>query len=181
MFTIGEFSKINKISTRMLRHYDKIGLLKPAKIDSWTGYRYYSIEQINDIKKITILKNLNFPLKTIKKIKDNNYKNIEEFIKDQKYNLIKQMEEINIKIANLHELDFAKNIFNKYEKQIKIEIIQYPKIFLYSKEYILSHAIPTKLETLITELKQELKEKNIIPSGYPILFWKNEEFTPEKS
>ena len=41
MLKIGEFSKLSRISIRMLRHYDEIGLLKPAEIDRFTDYRYY--------------------------------------------------------------------------------------------------------------------------------------------
>ena len=46
MFRIGEFSKLTQVTIRMLRHYDDVGLLKPAEIDPWTGYRLYSVEQI---------------------------------------------------------------------------------------------------------------------------------------
>jgi hypothetical protein len=42
MLKIGEFSKLSRVSIRMLRHYDDIGLLKPAEVDRFTGYRYYS-------------------------------------------------------------------------------------------------------------------------------------------
>ncbi|WP_097003535.1 TrmO family methyltransferase domain-containing protein [Lacrimispora amygdalina] len=45
MFQIGEFSKLTQITIRMLRYYDEAGLLKPAEIDPWTGYRMYSVEQ----------------------------------------------------------------------------------------------------------------------------------------
>ena len=41
MLKIGEFSKLSRVSVRMLRHYDEIGLLKPAEIDCFTEYRYY--------------------------------------------------------------------------------------------------------------------------------------------
>ena len=40
MLKIGDFSKLSRISIRMLRHYDEIGLLVPESIDSATGYRY---------------------------------------------------------------------------------------------------------------------------------------------
>lgn len=46
MLKIGEFSKLSRVSVRMLRHYDEIGLLPPASIDSATGYRYYSEDQL---------------------------------------------------------------------------------------------------------------------------------------
>jgi hypothetical protein len=43
MFTIGEFGRLGDISIRMLRHYDEIGLLRPAQVDPVTGYRGYAI------------------------------------------------------------------------------------------------------------------------------------------
>ncbi|MEE1041293.1 MAG: MerR family DNA-binding transcriptional regulator, partial [Lachnospiraceae bacterium] len=45
MLKIGEFSKLSRVSVRMLRHYDEIGLLKPAEIDRFTDYRYYREDQ----------------------------------------------------------------------------------------------------------------------------------------
>ena len=42
MLKIGEFSKLSRISIRMLRYYDEMGLLVPETIDPFTGYRYYS-------------------------------------------------------------------------------------------------------------------------------------------
>lgn len=46
MLKIGDFSKLTRVSIRMLRHYDEIDLLKPVEIDPFTGYRYYSEEQL---------------------------------------------------------------------------------------------------------------------------------------
>ncbi|WP_105614768.1 MerR family transcriptional regulator [Vallitalea okinawensis] len=65
MYTIGEFSKIGKVSTKMLRHYDKIGLLLPEKINDENGYRYYSHNQVKDIIMINKLKRYKFSLKEI--------------------------------------------------------------------------------------------------------------------
>ena len=45
MLKIGEFSQLGQVSVRTLRLYDELGLLKPAQIDRFTDYRYYSIEQ----------------------------------------------------------------------------------------------------------------------------------------
>ncbi len=58
MLKIGEFSKLSRVSIRMLRHYDDIGLLKPAEIDTFTGYRYYHEEQLFVIGRITSLKDI---------------------------------------------------------------------------------------------------------------------------
>lgn len=68
MLKIGDFSKLSRVSIRMLRHYDDIGLLKPARIDSFTGYRYYRPEQLPVIGRITALKDMGFALADIIKI-----------------------------------------------------------------------------------------------------------------
>ena len=68
MLKIGDFSKISRVSIRMLRHYDDIGLLKPAKIDDFTGYRYYREDQLFLMGRITALKDMGFSLADIARI-----------------------------------------------------------------------------------------------------------------
>lgn len=68
MLKIGDFSKLSRVSIRMLRHYDDIGLLKPAEIDGFTGYRYYREDQLFIIGRITALKDMGFSLADIVKI-----------------------------------------------------------------------------------------------------------------
>ena len=68
MLKIGEFSKLSRVSVRMLRHYDEIGLLKPAEIDRFTDYRYYREDQLPTAGRITALKDMGFSLADIVKI-----------------------------------------------------------------------------------------------------------------
>lgn len=65
MLKIGDFSKLSRISIRMLRHYDEIGLLVPWSTDSLTSYRYYGEEQLPVAGRITALKDMGFSLSTI--------------------------------------------------------------------------------------------------------------------
>src|SRR5512142_1406841 len=65
MFTVGEFSRIGRVSKRLLRYYDEIGLLKPVHIDKFTGYRYYSAEQLPRLNRILALKDLGLSLEQI--------------------------------------------------------------------------------------------------------------------
>lgn len=65
MLKIGDFSKLSRISIRMLRHYDEIGLLAPEMTDSFTGYRYYSEAQLTAANRITALKDMGFGLAVI--------------------------------------------------------------------------------------------------------------------
>jgi MerR HTH family regulatory protein len=52
MFRIGEFAQIAQVSSRQLRFYDQLGLLQPARTDSQTGYRYYSVKQLPRLNSI---------------------------------------------------------------------------------------------------------------------------------
>ncbi len=65
MYTIGEFAAIGRISVRMLRHYDAIGLLPPARVDDDSGYRYYADAQLTDLLLIVELRQLGIGLDAI--------------------------------------------------------------------------------------------------------------------
>lgn len=65
MFRIGDFSRIARVSARLLRFYDEIGLLAPAHADPQTGYRYYTVAQLPQLNRITVLKELGFSLEQI--------------------------------------------------------------------------------------------------------------------
>lgn len=65
MFRISDFARLTRVSIRMLRHYDAIGLLAPARVDARTGYRYYAADQLPRLNRILALKDLGFPLDQI--------------------------------------------------------------------------------------------------------------------
>ena len=71
MYKIGEFSKIVNIPVRTLRYYDDYGILVPKECDQYTGYRYYSDQNIEECNLIVLLKSLNFSLEEIRIYKDN--------------------------------------------------------------------------------------------------------------
>jgi DNA-binding transcriptional MerR regulator/effector-binding domain-containing protein len=68
MFSIEEFASIGPVSVRMLRHYDEIGLLAPARVDPSTGYRFYSGEQFELLGRILALKDLGLRLDEVTEI-----------------------------------------------------------------------------------------------------------------
>lgn len=68
MLKIGEFSKIAQVSIKTLRYYDQMGLLKPAHIDRYTGYRYYTLAQLPRLNRILALKDLDFSLDQIQEL-----------------------------------------------------------------------------------------------------------------
>jgi len=67
MLKIGEFSKIAKTTIKTLRYYDDIGLFKPSFVDE-NGYRYYELDQLNDLLKIMELRSLDLSIENILEI-----------------------------------------------------------------------------------------------------------------
>ncbi|PZD92972.1 MerR family transcriptional regulator [Paenibacillus sambharensis] len=65
MYKIGVFSQMNKVTVKTLRHYDEIGLLKPAYVEQSTGYRYYCADQLQRLHTILGLKQIGFSLPEI--------------------------------------------------------------------------------------------------------------------
>ncbi|WP_327225582.1 MerR family transcriptional regulator [Streptomyces platensis] len=65
MFTIGDFAQYGRVSARMLRHYDAIGLLRPARTDPVSGYRFYEAAQLARLNRIIALKDLGFSLQQV--------------------------------------------------------------------------------------------------------------------
>jgi DNA-binding transcriptional MerR regulator len=68
MFSIGEFARLGGVSVRTLRHYDEIGLLRPATVDPDTGYRGYSATQLGQINRIIALKELGLSLAQVRRL-----------------------------------------------------------------------------------------------------------------
>ena len=98
MLRIGDFSKLSKISIKTLRYYDKIGLLKPAMIDSATQYRYYTTEQLETVRMISMYKDVGLSNDMISKL---------IYQKDDKYSILQYQKQILIERAE----DIKKALF----------------------------------------------------------------------
>jgi len=68
MLRIGDFSRIARVSVQALRYYDDLGLLKPVEVDRFTGYRYYTFEQLPRLHRILALKDLGLTLEEIARL-----------------------------------------------------------------------------------------------------------------
>jgi DNA-binding transcriptional MerR regulator len=70
MFKIADFSRLTRVTVKMLRHYDEIGLLRPHLVDPASGYRYYSADQLPRLNRIIALKDLGFSLEQVAALLD---------------------------------------------------------------------------------------------------------------
>ena len=71
MLKIGDFARLSQLPVKTLRYYDELGLITPAEVDAFTGYRYYSVEQLPRLNRLLALKDLGFSLEQIRTILDN--------------------------------------------------------------------------------------------------------------
>ena len=62
MIKIGDFARLSQVSVVTLRYYDEMDLLKPVRVDSFTGYRFYSADQLPRLNRVLALKDLGFSL-----------------------------------------------------------------------------------------------------------------------
>lgn len=77
-FSISETAKAVHTTSETLRHYDRIGLVKPSKKDEWTQYRYYTEQDIVRLNTVRALQQMNLPLKEIKRVLE--YDDLEKIV-----------------------------------------------------------------------------------------------------
>lgn len=130
MYKIGDFSKIVNIPVRTLRYYAEYGVLVPSEIDKFTGYKYYSEENVIECEMIKLLKSLDFTLDEIKEyrncideeILEKKKKEIEErmYLLRLKYERLTYMQEELRKqksYVGFNETEEEKVLRRKYEKR----------------------------------------------------------------
>lgn len=107
MYKIGMFSKINKVTVKTLRYYDEMGLLKPAFVDQFTGYRYYTSEQLPVLHKIIALRQIGFSIDEVLLILKGN--NPAELFEKRRTELAQLIEESNQQLSQItHYLEKMK-------------------------------------------------------------------------
>ena len=66
--TIGQVARLSGLTTRALRHYDKLGVLRPAEVSDENGYRFYAREQVETARQVRVLRELEVPLDEVRRI-----------------------------------------------------------------------------------------------------------------
>lgn len=119
MYKIGMFSKMNKVTIKALRYYDEVGLLKPAHIDDFTGYRYYTSEQLPILHQILSLKQMGFSIEEIAKVQKG--LSVDKLLHMKKQQLLQSIAESTMKLAQVEHYLNTQNegVIMKYNVIIK--------------------------------------------------------------
>ncbi len=138
MFQIGEFSKLTQITIRMLRYYDEAGLLKPAEIDPWTGYRMYSADQIPVLNKIIYLRDSGFTVSEIAEAL--NMEDDSSLVTQLDRKKLEVEQTIQVEQEKLNKIEFAKNELLNIKKvkciiTFQLNPYQVVRFFPYAAQY----------------------------------------------
>lgn len=77
-FSVSEAARAAHTTSETLRHYDRIGLVKPGKKDEWTNYRYYTAQDIVRLNTVRALQAMDLPLREIKRVLE--YNDLEKIV-----------------------------------------------------------------------------------------------------
>jgi DNA-binding transcriptional MerR regulator len=127
MMQIREFSRLTGVSVRTLHYYDQIGLLRPARVDKDSGYRYYDEASLLRMQQILFYRELDFPLKDICRILSSPDYDSKQALAEQRQLLCLKKQRLERLIAaiddhvkgeiNMHAFDNRE--FDQYREEVK--------------------------------------------------------------
>ncbi|MCQ2329859.1 MAG: MerR family transcriptional regulator [Paludibacteraceae bacterium] len=175
---IGEFSRMMQVTIKTLRFYEQKGLLLPCQVDEWTGYRYYSIEQMQKLSSIREMQWLGFSLDEIKEMYEAElHEPTDEQIKEKLIQTERQIKELSARRAQL--LNWKKSR-KKIKTMDKFSIQRLPEIIVASHREVLRNyeAIGQMCVNVIAPEMLRLGCKCLQP-GYCFSVEHNDSYQPE--
>jgi DNA-binding transcriptional MerR regulator len=190
VYTSGEFAGMFRVSKKLLRHYNEIGLLVPSKIDPTNGYAYYDQNQCDKMRLILYLRSLQLPLSQIDKfINANEEERLDElnrhllFMRSEK----RVLNRIESELLSLKErISIGKEVFeftqNKTEFSVRVFYLEKP-IYIVGRSIRVKHGSPEhfpSIESLISDFFADDVPAMIPERNLPVMrFGICAEFTPE--
>lgn len=175
MLKIGDFSRISQVTVQALRYYDDMGLLKPLRVDTFTGYRYYAVEQLPRLNRILALKDLGFSLEQIAQVLDEglSLENLRGMLRlkqgEQQQRVREEQERLARVEARLKQIEME-GIMPNYDVVLK-KIEPQPVASL--RKVI---AKPEGVGKMFEELFTYLGTQGVRPAGPPGAIWHDPEF-----
>ena len=175
MFSIGDFARLGRVSVRMLRHYDAIGVLRPAAVDPASGYRFYQADQLRRLNRIIALKDLGFTLEQVSSILDEKV-GIEELrgmLRLRRAQLAEQLAADTARLAGV-EARLRTIETEGYMNTEDVVLKQVPRIRIAELTAVAASYEPASIGPVVTplypELMRRLEAARVNPSG-PAIAW----------
>ena len=150
MLKIGEFSKLSQMTVKALRFYEKEGLLIPASVDEWTGYRFYTTDQLTTAARIKSYRQLDLSIEEIKAIFKG--KNARKILEEKAKALVNQQKEIDVRLSIIN------HILEKDSMKYQVTIKEIPEMTVYYWEKRLEKY--SDMMQVIPEIGEEVRKYN---------------------
>lgn len=167
---IGDFSYIHNIPIQTLRYYDKIGLLKPYRIDQKTNYRYYHINQSQIVDEIQYLRQLDFSLEEIKGIlsKHENLTELNHYINERRQCLLFEKQRLEERLAEINTYQAGAFMYDYKKHNHGLEILTLParRMIIYETKENIYQMTDEAYEFNLRKFKQALRKNNLSYSTF---------------
>jgi DNA-binding transcriptional MerR regulator len=181
MMSIGAFSKISNVTTKTLRYYDEIGLLKPVYVNINNNYRYYDVSQLKTVLLISKLKLYGFSLEEIAAVIQTPCDNgaLLMLIKQKRQSIFQQIKHFEHVLSRLNEE--IKNLergihLMSYLDEINVQLIEtQPKNILSIRKRINVADYGLHIRALFSDIEKA----NLTPVGAPMSIFHDEAYDPE--
>lgn len=176
MLTIGEFSRLCHVSSRMLRYYDAIGLLRPAHTGAENGYRYYDSAQLPAVMQIETLKGYGFPLSEITELLTLSREELAQRIHAKRLNAYGELNELRKTLRKMEDDIMKMEGYNLVQEKYHVILMDTPpqRVFSIRKKINIAEA-----HELFQELLREMKLRGLKRSGATQMLYHGEEFSYE--
>ncbi len=175
MLTIGDFATLGRVSVRMLRHYDSLGLLPPAAVDPHSGYRYYTAAQLGRLNRVIALKDLGLTLAQVRAILDETVDlgELRGMLRLRRAQLAAQLAADTARLssveARLHMIETEGRMTNQDVVLKQVPPIRVAELSAVARSYEPADIGPV-LTPLYPELFRRLEEAGVNPVG-PSVAW----------
>lgn len=182
MLTIGQMSKACSVTVKTLHHYDRIGLLKASKVDEFTGYRYYSEDQISTMLLIDRYKRYGFSLSDIQDLlKQTDTHELCRQLKFQRIRLERQREHISVTMGeidrHLEEFERTGDIMS-YQNQYQVVVKESGRLALATARNAMS---VNEFGHYYGSIYERIAKSHLTPSGLTLAIYHDDEFDPASS
>jgi effector-binding domain-containing protein len=179
MFKIGQFSRFSQVTVKTLRYYDEIGLLKPAEVDRFTGYRYYSASQLPRLNRILALKDLGLSLDQIAQLIEGDLTpdQIRGMLRLKQVEIEEQLQEEQARLARVEWR--LKQI--EQEETMPTQEVVLKQTAAQSVASVRDTVPVTGISQLFGEIFAYLGQHRINPAGPPISIYYDQEFHEQET
>jgi DNA-binding transcriptional MerR regulator len=170
---IGRFARITGLTVKALRHYDEIGLLRPAQVDPSSGYRYYALDQAREAEAVLRLRGFEIPLDDIRPLLDADETTRRERLSAHRARLGSRLERARQTLAELDALiDGKEPLVPDREKDVtryEIDIRELPEqAVVGTRERVHMNDLTSAIPRGIAEVHGYLEELGVPATGPPI-------------